>query len=129
MDYVETITKERVKKVIVNNNSGGSFIYMEIKKQNEEWVEKILEAKAKEELLDIWTELKESEYLCYKVNPEKDNKKNEIEDLEPDNLKDFLIKVIDKNALYLNFKDMEDEKIGLNEKEINLNKEFYGENE
>ncbi len=125
MDYIETVTVERVKKVIEKNGEG-SFIYCELKKQNEEWLEKIRDAESKEELLAIWNTLKGSEYLSYKVNVDSIKKdETEIHNLSFEELKHFLSLVLDKNALYVNYKDIDDQLLGISEEEKILNKKFY----
>ena len=61
MDYIKTITKERLKKVIEGEQGGvsralgwqggGEFIYFDLKKNNELFKEKIHKAKNKREIL------------------------------------------------------------------------------
>ncbi len=73
MDYIEDITKERLKKVIgkkqegkeelefdnggvgkaVNWQGGGEFVYLELKQANQEYLNKIHKAQTKEELQEI----------------------------------------------------------------------------
>lgn len=138
MDYIENISIERMKKVIAGEQGGiskavkwkggGSFIYMEIKKQNEEWIDKIDAAETKEELFNLWNGLKNNVYLSYKVKPENvDESKEGLGALNVPKFKDFLLKVLDKNALYLNYSDIEDKEMKLSDNEKYLNWEFYEE--
>ncbi|WP_238409732.1 site-specific DNA-methyltransferase [Helicobacter pylori] len=69
MDYIETITKERLKKVIEGEQGGiskkcdfkggGSFVYAELKEVNLEVKKQILNAKSKSECLKIFNDLNE----------------------------------------------------------------------
>ena len=128
MHYVDTVTKERVKKVIENNKIG-DFVYMELAKWNEEWVEKIEKAKTNKELLKIWDEMKETAFLSYKVETKTINANaKEFTDLSIDNQKKFLIECLDKNQLYINYSEIEDKEYGVKKEDKDLNNEFYGNN-
>ncbi|GAA8061843.1 hypothetical protein Neuguinea25_13740 [Helicobacter pylori] len=69
MDYIETITKERLKKVIEGEQGGiskkcdfkggGSFVYAELKEVNLEIKKQILNAKSANECLKIFNDLSE----------------------------------------------------------------------
>ncbi|GAA7446786.1 hypothetical protein MM0357_12760 [Helicobacter pylori] len=69
MDYIETITKERLKKVIEGEQGGiskkcdfkggGSFVYAELKEVNLEIKKQILNANSKSECLKIFNDLSE----------------------------------------------------------------------
>lgn len=136
MDYVETVAVERLKKVIdgeqggisksVNWQGGGSFIYLELKKYNQIFIEKIEEAENSETLLQIWEEMKAKSFLNYNV----DIKKHEqhIEDFKLLNLKEQkqnLCELLNKNQLYVNLSSLNDENFECTEEEKNLNRDFY----
>src|SRR5690606_28724088 len=73
MDYIENVTCTRLKKVIegeqggisksVNWQGGGSFVYLELKKYNQTFIEQIEEAKDTETLLQIWEQMKAKSFL------------------------------------------------------------------
>ncbi|MCF8218675.1 MAG: site-specific DNA-methyltransferase, partial [Bacteroidales bacterium] len=81
MDYIETFTIERLKKVVHGDNvgiskelnwqGGGSFKYLELKKYNQTFIEQIEEAKDSEALLNIWEQMKEKSFLNYNVDIKK----------------------------------------------------------
>ena len=124
MDYVNTVTKERLKRVVQENN--GDFVYMELSKWNEEWIEKIEKAKTNKELVKLWDEIKESTFLSYKVDPKIiDVNAKDFIGLSIANQKKFLIECLDKNQLYINLSEIEDEEYGVSKGDIKLNKEFY----
>lgn len=136
MDYIETVAVERLKKVIdgeqggisksVNWQGGGSFIYLELKKYNQNFIEKIEEAENSETLLQIWEEMKAKSFLNYNV----DIKKHEqhIEDFKLLNLKEqkqHLCELLNKNQLYVNLSSLNDENFECTAEEKNLNRDFY----
>jgi adenine-specific DNA-methyltransferase len=81
MDYIETIAVERLKKVIagdqsgisksVNWQGGGEFVYFELKKYNQTFIEQIEEAKDTDTLLQIWEQMKAKSFLNYNVDIKK----------------------------------------------------------
>src|SRR5690606_36426395 len=81
MNYIETVAVERLKKVIegeqggisksVNWQGGGSFVYLELKKYNQAFIEQIEVAKDTETLLQIWEQMKAKSFLNYNVDIKK----------------------------------------------------------
>jgi len=125
MDYVETVTRERVKKVIENNGSG-DFVYLELMKWNENFVERIQKAKTKEELKKLWETIKKKAHLSYKVDIAAfDKNAKDFEDLSVEDQKRFLLECLDKNHLYVNYSEIDDEEYGVSEEDKKINREFY----
>ena len=52
-------------------------------------------------------------------------KKESFEELTLDEKKQFLVEVLDKNQLYVNVSEIEDQEFGVNEEEKKLNRAFY----
>ena len=79
MDYIETVTVERLKKVIAGESGGiskavawsggGSFIYCELAKLNQKFVEEIQAAKTFETFWAIYWRMVASGYISYKIFP------------------------------------------------------------
>lgn len=110
----------------VNWKGGGDFVYMELAKWNEEWIEKIEKAKTGKELAKLWDEMKETAFLSYKVDPKiVDASAKDFADLSVADQKKFLIECLDKNQLYVNLSEIEDKEYGVSKEDIKLNKEFY----
>ena len=137
MDYIHDLPEARLKEVIagdqggiskaVNWKGGGDFVYMELAKWNEEWIEKIEKAKTGKELAKFWNEMKETAFLSYKVDPKNiDANAKDFADLSIADQKKFLIECLDKNQLYINLSEIEDKEYGVSKEDIKLNKEFYG---
>ena len=69
MHYVETVTKERVKKVIKQNNCH-NFIYCELMRYNQAYIDKIQAAQSSEDLVKLWQDIAENSFLNWYVNAE-----------------------------------------------------------
>ena len=93
----------------VNWQGGGSFVYCELKKLSQLFIDKVNKA-SEEELLSIYEELKDNQFVSYRVdiNKVEKNKKGFLS-LSEDKKRKLLIDVIDKNMLYVNYCDIEDE--------------------
>ncbi|MEK7610934.1 MAG: site-specific DNA-methyltransferase [Patescibacteria group bacterium] len=110
----------------VDWKGGGDFVYMELAKWNEEWIEKIEKAKTGKELAKLWDEMKETAFLSYKVDPKMiDANAKDFADLSLTDQKKFLIECLDKNQLYVNLSEIEDKEYGVSKEDQKLNKEFY----
>jgi adenine-specific DNA-methyltransferase len=138
MDYIHDLSEARLNNIIkgdqsgiskdVNWKGGGDFIYMELAKWNEEWIEKIQKAKTGKELFKLWDEMKETAFLSYKVDLKKiDANAKGFADLSIADQKKFLIECLDKNQLYVNFSEIEDKEYGVSKEDKELNKNFYNE--
>jgi len=157
MDYVENITVERLKKVIgkkvkkdgelfegleydtggisksVNWQGGGDFIYCELMKYNEAYMDKIQTAKTSKELVEIWKDIAKNSFLNWYVNPkmpeEAVNDFIKIGKTENglDKQKKLLAELLNKNQLYVNLSEINDEDFGVSKIDKKLNQSFYGE--
>ena len=125
MDYIENVTKNRIKKVI-ENNSSGSFIYAEMLKFNMYFIEKIRYTESKEDLISIWKEMQEKAFLSYRFNKDVFNKNlDAFKTTTLENMKHYLIEILDKNQLYVNFSEIEDVTFNISDENKNLNYSFY----
>ncbi len=134
MDYIETIAKERLKKVIageqggisksINWQGGGSFVYLELKKYNEDYKERIVAAETAAELDAIRDDMLRNAFLKFWVN--RKDLKRDWRDEEINERKVDLINMLDENQLYLNYADMNDAKYSVTADEKALTNRFYG---
>jgi adenine-specific DNA-methyltransferase len=132
MHYVDTVTKERVRKVIENNKSG-DFIYCELMKYNEVFMERIQTAQSGDETLQIWREMAEDSFLNWYVNPRMPEEA--VKDFETlgqgenglEKQKRLLMELLDKNQLYVNFSEIDDAQFKVSNEDKRLNKAFYGD--
>jgi adenine-specific DNA-methyltransferase len=134
-EHIE-ILQERLKKVIageqggiskeVSWKGGGDFIYMELAKWNENFIEQIKKAKTSKELEKLWKTLKEKAYLSYKVDIATfDNSVKEFSNLSLANQKRFLLETLDQNHLYINYSEIDDNNYKVDKESRKMNKEFY----
>lgn len=137
MIYVHDTTLPRLKSIIagdqngiskdVNWQGGGSFVYCELAELASKYSDRVEKAQSSEELIKIWDELKESSNLSYKVDPKQfDNNISLFNELSFENQQRFLIEAIDKNQLYVNYSDIDDESNGISEQDKKFNQMFYG---
>jgi adenine-specific DNA-methyltransferase len=116
----------------VSWKGGGDFIYYELMKYNEAFIERIQAAKSSKELLKIWHEMAEGSFLNWYVNPkypEEAVKDFEALGKEPNGLekqKHLLAQLLDKNQLYVNLSEIDDTQFKVSNEDKALNKAFYG---
>ncbi len=136
MDYIENVVIERLKKVIegeqdgiskaVNWKGGGSFIYLELKKYNQTFVEQIAEASNTETLLEIWEAMKAKSFLNYNVDIKKQEAHiEEFKVLTLAEQKRHLVEILDKNQLYVNLSSLDDDDFAVTDHEKKITKAFY----
>ena len=146
-DYGENDSVVRLKNVIngdqsgvsksVNWQGGGDFVYCELMKLNEKYMDEIIKAKTTKELIDIWKTMKEKAFLSYKVDVKRfdlpaatsttqaGESVKEFEQLNIENQKKFLIECLDKNQLYINLSEIDDSEYEISKEDKELNKQFY----
>lgn len=129
------ICKRRLMKVIEGEQSGvskknnwqggGSFITFELAKLNDKYVDKIKNS-TEENILDILNEISNSDFVSYRIDIEKikDNL-DEFSSLELDDKKRILLDILDKNLLYVNYSDIDDENYSISDEDKKFTKSFY----
>lgn len=137
MDYIENVSIERMKKVIlgeqggisknVNWQGGGDFIYCELKNDVQDYKNKVIEAQTTEDLLELLKIAKKSSFLSYRIDSKK-LKEKEFLELSFANQKQLLIDIVDNNNLYVNYTDINDDKYKVSIKDKKLNRDIYLEN-
>lgn len=134
MDYIETVSVERLKKVIegeqggiskdVDWQGGGSFVYCELKNDAQDFLNKIETSSTSEQMIELLEQIKKSSFLSYRVEAKKLHKE-EFSRLSLADQKQLLIELIDQNNLYVNYSAIDDVDNNVTEKEKELNREFY----
>ena len=136
------ILSKRLAKVIdgeqggiskfVNWEGGGDFIYCELMPYNQVFMDKIQAAQSSEELVAIWRDIAENSFLNWYVTPgtPEDAVEKFIEIGQDENgidkQKKCLAKLLNKNQLYMNLSEIEDEDFDVSAEDKALNKQFYG---
>ncbi|GHS13633.1 hypothetical protein JP0116_08050 [Helicobacter pylori] len=134
MDYIETITKERLKKVIEGEQGGiskkcdfkggGSFVYAELKEVNLEVKKQILNAKSKSECLKIFNDLNER-FLKRTDCKIEGIHSEEFQNLDLNEQKRICCVALDSNEDYLNLGDMDEDTWGIDGITKKYNEIFY----
>ena len=126
MDYVETVTKARIREVIKRNGKD-SFVYAELSVANEEFVQMIKDAGTIDELQHIWNQMQDRAFLSYRANSVIDSiSEISLSGLEKKEFKTFLLEILDHNMLYVPYSEMEDQQFGIDQKTQNINKKMFG---
>lgn len=143
LDYEENDSVTRLTNVIKGDNSGiskftnwkggGDFIYCELMKYNETFINRIQNIKNSDELIQIWKDISEHSFLNWYINPEMPEEAmsdfieigNEENGFEKQ--KKLLVELLDKNQLYVNLSEIDDERFAVSEEDKRLNKAFYKE--
>lgn len=135
MDYIESITKERLKNVIdgeqggvskaVSWSGGGSLIYCELANLNAKFIDMIENSSDENELNQIYEKLIKFAFIDYRVDIQNDLKDLEFAALEFIEKKRILKKCLDRNMDYIPYADMEDSDYKIDERTKKLNDIFY----
>ncbi|WRG01139.1 site-specific DNA-methyltransferase [Helicobacter pylori] len=134
MDYIETITKERLKKVIEGEQGGiskkcdfkggGSFVYTELKEVNSGIKKQILNAKSKSECLKIFNAL--SERFLKRTDCKIDEiDSEEFQNLDLNEQKRIYCDLLDSNEDYLNLGDIDEDAWEIDDSTKKYNEIFY----
>ena len=129
---------DRLKQVIegddvgisddVDWRGGGSFVYLELKKYNQVFIDEIESATKTDELLAIWEKMKQKAFFRFNIDMQKfDEGIEDFMALTLEQQKECLFNMLDLNQLYVNRSDMEDETVKVTEEEKRITKNFYQE--
>ncbi|MCI6662020.1 site-specific DNA-methyltransferase [Campylobacter sp.] len=139
MDYIETITKERIKKVIdgeqggiskvVEWSGGGNVVYCELAPLNAYFVEKIQNSRSEAELESIIASMSEKAFIDYRVDIKKVLEDKEFSTLSLEDKKATLIDCLDRNMDYIPYADINDSEYKISDEAKKLNKIFYNKGE
>ena len=137
MDYINTVSVPRLQKVIegeqggiskdVDWQGGGSFVYVELMEKNRGFLKSIQNAETQTELYDVYQFMLEEAEIDFRVDLEA--VKNTLNELSFSDQKKTLIKIIDKNQLYYNYSEIDDENVRdlISDNDYAFNKNFYDE--
>lgn len=125
MYYIEPVTLKRNIEVLKKLESNAEIVYLELKELSNKFIEDINSADSAK-LDEIYDKLDKNPFVSYRVDFNKlKEEKLDFVNLSEDIKKRFLLSVIDKNMLYVNYSDMEDETYSVTEEEKMLTNSFY----
>ena len=138
MDYIESVTVERLKKVIAGEQGGiskaqdwqggGSFVYLELAERNETALRRISACKTLAELTSLFDELCARYFLHYNVRVKEFRAETGTERFKALSLteqKEMFSRMLDLNQLYVNADDRRDKNSGLSANDIAITEDFY----
>jgi len=139
MEYIKEITIPRLQNTINNDQSGisqnvdwqggGEFIYFELDKYNQKFIDDLSVATDKN-ILDIYNDICEKGFLNYDVELKKiEEHFEEFKAFSLEDKKEFLISMLNKNMLYKNLTEIDDTAFKIDDKVKALNKDFYNTDE
>lgn len=139
MDSIDTFLTKRVLKVIqgeqggvskdANWQGGGSFVYAELLEYNQRYIAQIQESKTKEDVLKVWKEMEEKAFLSFQFNKDIFNERlDAFKTASLETMQQYLVEILDKNQLYVNFSEIEDESFAVSKEDKALNYSFYKAN-
>ena len=126
MDYVESLTVERVKRSIQHFGYKSNFVYVELFELNQNYVKMIKKATDKSKLIEIWQLMSENAFLGYRYAESNRIAKEQIEKLTSEDLRKYLLDSLDNNMLYLPYTEIEDADYKIDSATIEHNKQFFG---
>jgi len=137
MDYINTVSVPRLQKVIegeqggiskdVEWQGGGSFVYVELMEKHRGFLTAVQNAKTMTEVQEVFTFMLEEAEIDFRVDLEAI--KDTLGELSLNDQKKTLIKIIDKNQLYFNYSEIDDENVRyfIEDNDYAFNKSFYSE--
>lgn len=145
MDYINDITVPRLQKVIegeqggiskdANWQGGGSFVYAELMELNYLFIHQIKQTQSYEELEKLFSIMKVEAHLNYQValdnvlsaEYEVDgiHRMMTFSELELHEQKRLLIEILDKNQLYVNASEIDDETLVISATDKAFTQSFY----
>lgn len=137
MDYIDTVTVPRLQKVIegeqggiskdVDWQGGGSFVYCELKELNQAFISQIEEARTSNEVLSVLKSATKRGFLIpHVVQEDYYSNIEEFTRLSLEEQKQFVMEILDKNKLYVNYCDINDVDMHVTPEERSFTHSFYG---
>lgn len=135
MDYINTVSVPRLQKVIegeqggiskdVDWQGGGSFVYAELMEKNKGFIDAIRKCETQNDIDKLFTFMLEEAEIDFRVDLEK--VKDTLHELSLDDQKRTLFKIIEKNQLYYNYSEIDDENVRdlISDSDYKFNKSFY----
>lgn len=131
------IIQERLKKVVdgeqggisksVNWQGGGSFVYCELLEDNQTLINEIQEAIDSETVKEVLSKATDNGKILPSVLPDDlKQTEEEFDKLSLDEQKSLVLELLDKNKLYVNLSDLDDENANVSEADKAFAKSFYG---
>ena len=134
MNYIETVSIPRLIKVLEGDQSGvskavgwtggGSFVYCELARLNQKFVDEIERAVDGSTLENILAQVLKAGYIDYRLKVEA--LKEIFPTLTVEERKQCLMEILDKNMLYVSRYDIDDAEFEIGDADKAFTRSFYG---
>jgi len=135
MDYIEALTKTRLKKVVDGEqggvskslewSGGGSFVYAELAASNSMFLDQIQSSQDMTALKQIYQEIQATGFLRYDIDLSSFDI-DVFESLPLDDAKRVLMDCLDMNHLYINLSSLKDADFDISADDVAATRSFYG---
>lgn len=126
---LDKVLKGEQSGISKNNNwkGGGSFVYCELLEDNESLVRELEKASDSQAIKEVLDKAIENGKLVPSVLPDDlIETERDFDELSLEDQKKLAMELLDKNKLYINLSDIEDESFEINEADKKFTKSFYG---
>lgn len=136
MDYIETVTVERLKKIVagaqvgiskaVNWQGGSGFVYAELCSLNEQLMKTIILAETRAELLAVAQRIFNTQFIDFQINETvKNNFFANFNGQAIADIKNVLAEILDANMWYLPFSESKDADYEISKQDLVMSAKFY----
>ena len=125
MDYIKSITLDRVVKSTVNDTEKSTTVYFELLENGNELIREIENAD-ENTIKDLKEKIyKDERIIPYITREELEKADKDFEKLNLEEKKKALIKLVDKNKLYVNYSDIDNADYNISDADKKFTKSFY----
>lgn len=125
MDYIKSITLDRVVKSTVNDTEKSTTVYFELLENGNELIREIENAD-ENTIKDLKEKIyKDERIIPYITREELEKADKDFEKLNLEEKKKALIKLVDKNKLYVNYSDIDNADYTISDADKKFTKSFY----
>lgn len=139
MDYIEDKAVTRLINTIngdqtgvsqdidVNWQGGGAFVYCELLEDNQSLVYELEKATTPDSVKSVLAKgTKNGKFIPSVLPRDLKRTEEEFDNLTVDEQKELVLELLDKNKLYINLSDVDDEDANVSEADKAFTKSFYG---
>ena len=107
-------------------HGGGSFVYCELAELNQKYFNRIEKSETENDLQTVWNDILKNGFVSSFVEPkELGFEDNDFNALSFEDKKRVFLALLDKNMLYVNYCDMNDETFAISEEDKAFTNSFY----
>lgn len=127
MDYIEADTLPRNVAVMNSIAPTANIVYCELARCNQQYIDEVTNAKTDADITALLKRILETGFINSKVIPQKiAEAATDFDALSFEDKKRFVLEILDKNMLYVNLCDLDDEEYAISEEDKSFTRSFYG---